>query len=121
MAKKVHRIWEQKKFLNGSHYHSDATILSSVSLQDVDTRVYDTCTLKIRDCTQTISIALDMYTEANYKNSMKKLQIITENIEGLREGMVVAHKLRKEIKAKQNAAKQTGKKTKRVSSTREGI
>lgn len=110
MAKKVHKIWEQKRFLNSSHYHSDATILSSVSLQDADIRVYDVCTLKIRDCTQMISIALDMYTEANYKNSMRKLQIIAENIEGLRKGMVKAHELKKKLKAKQNATKQARKK-----------
>lgn len=122
MAKnKKHNIWASKKFLNSSYHHSDATILSSVTLDANTEDVYDSVSLKIRDCSQMISISLDMFNERNYKNSMRKLQIIAENIEGLRKGMVKAHTLKAKLKAKINAAKQTRKKTKKVHSSGEGV
>lgn len=112
---KNHKLLSTKKFLNNKSHHSDATIFASVEVRDYKTAEYGVSvynTLKIRDCSQMINLALDMENKGGFTNSMRKINTLIEESIKLRLAMQKAWVLKTQLetKNKKNAAKQTGKK-----------
>lgn len=119
MAHKTYNVYSKKNFLNRSGHHSDASILSSVQVITNDKWVSLSGTLRMRDCSKTIDLSIDMDNRDNYLNSLEKVRTLIKNLQGFEKGMITGYEKKQELKAKQkaNAAASKGKKKKKVHSS----
>lgn len=92
MARK--RIYQHSsgEFLNKPGFHSDATIFSEIKIECVDDQyINNDYTLRLRDCNETISIAIGIEDTEELDNVMFKLDTMINHLKKLKKACKEAH------------------------------
>lgn len=118
-------VHHRKKFLNKGPYHSDANIFTAVYVNRQKDYSSISANLRIKDCSESISLAIDLSKANHFNNTMSKLDILISEIERFREACVLGRERymeaveKAEEYKKQQKLKENGK-SKRSSSPRKG-
>lgn len=117
------RLHHRKKFLNKGPYHSDANIFTSVYMSQDNEYSSISASLRIKDCNESISLAVELEKAKMFKNTISKLDILMDEISRFKEACI--HGREKYVEGlerikeykKQSKLKENGK-SKRISSPR---
>lgn len=90
---KRRNIHHRKKFLNKGPYHSDANIFGNIYLYEADEYTELSATLRIKDCNESISLAIDTMKAAKFKNTLAKLDILITELQLFKESCVTGRQL----------------------------
>lgn len=92
---KTVKLYYKRKFLNKISYHAGAFILAKIEREiwsrpdrktkKKNTEITHNIALDVADCSRIISLDLDLCTIRGAKNSIRKLDILIETMQGFRE------------------------------------
>jgi hypothetical protein len=100
MKEKRNMLLSRKAFLNKNGFHSDANIITSVSTYESERSCSTSCNLMIKDCNNKIVLAIDLYDDRNYKNTMHKLNTLIGELDLFRDAVETAREWYVEAKTR---------------------
>lgn len=115
---KTTNLYRKRKFLNKKGYQSGAYVFADVERNESKYKnhkgkkihyIHHYFNFKLSDCDRVISLDFDIGSNGEFKNSLHKLDVISDTLKEFRHKLIECYTEQQELKRKQKEEKKNGK------------
>lgn len=99
MRQRKVNIHHKAEFLNRKYHHTDATIISQITVTGSKDYVSSDCMLQIRDCHKAVNLSIDYGGAAGFANGRYKIRKLINHLIELEQAYTEGYEVYKQIKA----------------------
>lgn len=92
----VYEVHYSRVFLNRPYFHSDASLLTQITIRGYDHGVEESIDFRMTDCNEHISLSFST-VEGHIENSLHKVDILLEELTKFRESLLLTEELRHKL------------------------